>query len=238
MPDHKKVYASEAEQYEALVAREDYQQNIERALDGIVRVDGLDVIDLGAGTGRLSGLLARRTRSTRAFDISHHMLTVTRDKFRRLPGGLNLAAAADHRFIPAASASADVVLSGWSVSYLAVWNPDRWREQLDGWLTEVKRVLRPGGYVILFESLGTGNASPEKLEHLADFYPWLDETGFHYQWIRTDYKFASPEEAAELAGFFFGEEMGRRVRDENLVILPECTGVWWRKRVEDVDRAA
>jgi hypothetical protein len=37
------------------------------------------------------------------------------------------------------------------------------------------------------------------------------------------------EEAVELAGFFFGEEMADRVREERLVILPECTGVWWRR---------
>jgi hypothetical protein len=32
-----------------------------------------------------------------------------------------------------------------------------------------------------------------------------------------------------LAGFFFGAEMAERVRESGLVILPECTGVWWRR---------
>jgi predicted RNA methylase len=55
MPTHKQIYLTEAGQYEALVSREDYQGNIPRALNEIVNVDGLDVLDLGAGTGRLAG---------------------------------------------------------------------------------------------------------------------------------------------------------------------------------------
>ena len=55
MSDHqRKIYQSDADRYEALVAREDYQGNIPRALDQIVNVNGLDVFDLGAGTGRLT----------------------------------------------------------------------------------------------------------------------------------------------------------------------------------------
>jgi hypothetical protein len=77
--------------------------------------------------------------------------------------------------------------------------------------------------------LGTGNETPIQLEHLKDYYPWLDEAGFLNKWIRTDYRFESVDEAADLAGFFFGAEMADRMRENELVILPECTGVWWRK---------
>jgi SAM-dependent methyltransferase len=136
---------------------------------------------------------------------------------------------ADHRQIPIPNYSADLVVSGWSVSYLAVWNPDSWRFELEKWLGEMKRVLRPGSFIVLFESLGTGNESPIRLEHLKDFYPWLDEAGFQNKWIRTDYKFESVDEAEELSRFFFGDELGDRVRANGWVILPECTGVWWLK---------
>ena len=44
-----------------------------------------------------------------------------------------------------------------------------------------------------------------------------------------DYKFEAVDEAAELAGFFFGEEMAEQIRKKGSVVLPECTGVWWRK---------
>ena len=115
------------------------------------------------------------------------------------------------------------------MAYLYVWNAETWKVELEKWLGEMKRILRPGSFIVLFESLGTGNESPIKLEHLKDYYPWLDEAGFQNKWIRTDYKFESVEEAEELARFFFGDELGNKVRQNNWVILPECTGVWWKQ---------
>src|SRR5512143_1587515 len=227
MPDEKTIYASDAERYEALIAREDYRHNIEVALEQIIKVDGLDVLDLGAGTGRLAGLLAARPATLRLFDTSHHMLAVARDKLRRLAPQSGSVAVADHRFLPLPASSADVVLSGWSVSYLAVWSPERWRLELDAWLDEMRRVLRPGGMIVLFESLGTGNEIPLPLPHLVNFYAWLDEMAFQKTWIRTDYRFDSVEQAASLSGFFFGEEIAARIQRDALTILPECTGVWW-----------
>ncbi len=227
MPTERETYASHAREYEALVSREDYQGNILRAIFEIAPVTGRDVIDLGAGTGRLACLLAPYARTVLAFDLSAHMLSIARDKLRTARSTGWVTAAADHRYVPLAGASGDLVVSGWSASYVAVWQPERWRSELDGWLTEVRRLLRAGGRVILFESLGTGNQQPQRLAHLENFYGWLDEEGFAFKWIRTDYRFETPEEAAKVAGFFFGEEMRHRIDKERLSILPECTGVWW-----------
>jgi ubiquinone/menaquinone biosynthesis C-methylase UbiE len=136
---------------------------------------------------------------------------------------------ADHRQLPVESGSADLVVSGWSVAYLCSWHPETWRNELEKWLVEMKRILRPGSFIVLFESLGTGNESPIKLEHLKEYYPWLDEVGFQNKWIRTDYEFTSVDEATDLAGFFFGDEMANEIREKQSVILPECTGMWWFK---------
>jgi ubiquinone/menaquinone biosynthesis C-methylase UbiE len=225
----RKIYQSEGDRYEAMVAREDHQRSIPRALDEIVNVDGLEVIDLGAGTGRLAVLLAPRVRSMRAFDALEEMLRVCRE--RLAASGLTnwQVEVADHRSIPVEDHSADLVVSGWSVAYLYVWNPETWRVELEKWLSEMKRVLRPGGFIILYESLGTGHESPMPLEHLKEYYPWLAEVGFQNKWIRTDYRFESMEEAEELSRFFFGDELAEKVRQNNWVILPECTGVWWLK---------
>ncbi len=225
----RKIYESDADRYEALIAREDYQGNIMRALDKIIHPDGLDVLDLGAGTGRLTLMLAPRAKSMRAFDAAEEMLRVCREKL--VSGGFSnwQVDVADHRQLPVEDNSADLVLSGWSISYLAVWNPDSWRVELEKWLREMKRILRPNSFIVLFESLGTGNESPIKLKHLKNYYPWLDEAGFQNQWIRTDYKFESIDEAEELSRFFFGDELGDKVKANNWVILPECTGVWWKQ---------
>ena len=223
----RQIYQNDGDRYEALIAREDYQRNIEKALDEIVRVEGLDVLDLGAGTGRLAVMLAPRTKSMRAFDVSEEMLRVCRQKFEA-KGLTNWQVdVADHRSIPVADQSADLVVSGWSVAYLYVWHPETWKDELEKWLGEMKRILRPGSFIVLFESLTTGSEIPVKLAHLKDYYPWLDEAGFHNKWIRTDYKFESVDEAEELSRFFFGDELGDKVRQNKWVILPECTGVWW-----------
>ncbi len=223
------IYQTDADRYEALIAREDYQGNILRTLAQIVPdLDQRVVLDLGAGTGRLARLLAPRVRFVRAFDESDEMLRVCRDRLAA-SGLVNWQAeVADHRRLPVDDASADLVVSGWSVSYLAVWGDDKWRSNLEEWLGEMKRVLRRGQPIVLFESLGTGYASPNRLPHLMNFYPWLDEVGFQNTWIRTDYKFESLEEAEYLARFFFGDEMGDQVAKNQWRILPECTGVWWR----------
>jgi ubiquinone/menaquinone biosynthesis C-methylase UbiE len=225
----RKIYQSEGDRYEALISREDYLENIPRAVDEIIQVDGLDILDLGAGTGRLTLLLAPRAKSIRAFDASAEMLRVCRE--RLLKSGLSnwQVDVADHRLLPVQDNSADLVVSGWSVSYLSVWNSENGQAELDKWLTEMKRVLRKNGTIILFESLGTGNEAPIRLEHVEATYQWLDMNGFQNKWIRTDYRFESVEEAVDLAGFFFGEQMAAQVLENQSAILPECTGVWWRK---------
>jgi ubiquinone/menaquinone biosynthesis C-methylase UbiE len=228
MPTQEEIYKTEGDKYEALIAREDYQENIMRALREITSLENRVVYDLGAGTGRLACLLAPHVLSVRAFDISEEMLRVCREKFTA--SGLTnwQVDVADHCQLPVDDQSADLVVSGWSVAYLAVWNPETWRAELEKWMDEMKRVLKPNGIIILFESLGTGNESPIQLEHLKDYYPWLDEAGFQHKWIRTDYKFDSLEEAEFLSRFFFGDELGDKVRKNKWMILPECTGVWWR----------
>ena len=230
MPTQEEIYKTEADKYEALIAREDFQGNILKSLREIISLENLIVYDLGAGTGRLAHILAPHVSYVRAFDISEEMLRVCRDKLTA--SGLTnwQVDVADHRQLPVDDYSTDLVISGWSVSYLAVWDSEgTWRIQLEKWLAEMKRVLKPGGSIVLFESLGTGNESPIKLEHLKEFYLWLDEVGFQNKWIRTDYKFDSLVESDYLSRFFFGDELGDRVKKNNWMALPECTGIWWKR---------
>lgn len=237
MPTQEEIYKTEGDKYEALIAREDYQGNILNALKEITNLQNHfvstgsthRVLDLGAGTGRLTCLLAPIVHSIHAFDISAEMLRVCKEKLSKTNLTNWKVDVADHRQLPIEDHCANLVVSGWSVSYLAVWNKDTWREELEKWLGEMKRVLTANSYIVLFESLGTGNESPVKLEHLKDFYVWLDEVGFQNKIIRTDYKFESLQEAEELSRFFFGDELGDKVLKNNWVILPECTGVWWLK---------
>lgn len=227
LPTHDEIYAGHASEYDALVSHEDYQGNILRAVQDIMPPRGLDVLDLGAGTGRLARLLAPLAKTVVAFDLSAHMLRTATARLRDIRPDGWLAAAADHRRLPVNARAVDLIVSGWSVSYLTVGDPRDWRGRAETWLLEARRVVRPGGRVILFESLGTGNESPVRLPHLENFYRWLDEKGFASRWIRTDYLFEFYDQAEHLVGFFFGDEMIRKIRREPAPNLPECTGVWW-----------
>jgi ubiquinone/menaquinone biosynthesis C-methylase UbiE len=230
MPDHfQTIYATKAAQYEAMVAREDYQGNLLRALQEIHPLVGLDVVEFGAGTGRVTRLLAPHVTSIRAFDAAQSMLDVAASSLKSL--GLNnwQVQVADNASLPVADASADLVIEGWSFAHQVGWNPDGWRESVGMFLAEMQRILRPGGTAILLETLGTGFETPTPPPHLVPLYQWWEtEQGFSFRWIRTDYQFASVEEADQMTRFFFGDEMANRIRRDNLTILPECTGIWWR----------
>lgn len=231
MTDHfQDIYANKAAQYDAMVAREDYEGNILKALEGIRPLAGLDVIEFGAGTGRLTRLLAPHVQSIRAFDNAPHMLEIARPTLEATDSTNWTLEVAENTSLPVPDSSADLAIEGWSFGHQTGWNPDGWRESIGAALREMQRVLRPGGTAVLLETMGTGSESPAPpAPGLAEFYAWLEqEHGFLYQWIRTDYEFASVPEAEELTRFFFGDALADRIVQEGLLILPECTGIWWR----------
>jgi ubiquinone/menaquinone biosynthesis C-methylase UbiE len=227
MPSQKEIYDQHADQYDRLVSREDCQNNILRTLRQIVPLDGVDVVELGAGTGRLTRLLAPQVKSILAFDASHHMLGVAAAKLEK--GGWQnwQVGVADHRHLPTCDRTADVVIAGWSICYLVVWHEETWRDEVNRALAEMRRVLRPGGTIVILETLGTGRETPHVLDSVAAYFPFLENAGFSSTWTRTDFQFESLEEAETLIHFFFGEEMAARVVKEQLVTLPECTGFWY-----------
>lgn len=229
------IYTRHAAEYEQLVAREDYRGELPRALAAIRPATGLNVVELGAGTGRVTQLLAPYARRLAVCDISPHMLSVAAAKLRAAGRRHWRALVADNARVPLADRWADLALAGWSFGHQTGWNPSGWRITIGRALAEFRRVLRPGGTAIIIETLGTGRETPEAPSPaLAEYYAWLEgEHGYSATWIRTDYRFASLEEAARLTGFFFGEGFAARVLEDRWVDVPECTGIWWRT-AEDV----
>jgi ubiquinone/menaquinone biosynthesis C-methylase UbiE len=227
MPDHPEIYRHQAQQYEDLVTREDYQNNIIHALEKLIVLEGLSVAELGAGTGRLTCQLVPFVKTIHAFDISQHMLDVAIKKLKK-SGYFNwFTSVSDHHHILIEDNSVDLVISGWSVCYVVVDNPQTWQEELQKVIIEMQRVLHPGGKIILIETLGTGFKKPQPPENLIPYFNYLEAHGFHRTWIRTDYLFDTLEEAETLSRFFFGDEMAKKIqRTDKGFLLPECTGIW------------
>jgi len=227
MPDYQTIYNEHANQYELLVSREDFQDNIFRSIDQVTPLTGLDVVEFGAGTGRLTCLLTPVVDSIFAFDHSTHMLAVSVEKLKKSDQKNWYIGVSDHRRMPVPSEFADLAISGWSICYMVVDHPSTWQVELVQALNEMQRLVKPGGFVILLETLGTGCETPIPPADLLEYYAYLEVQGFQRSWIRTDYRFPDRLEAESSVGFFFGNEMLEKIRqDEHGVILPECTGIW------------
>lgn len=233
MGDHfKDIYANQAERYDQMVSREDQRGYLFAALTELVDLSGAVVVDLGAGTGRITRWMTFMAQQVIALDIAPSMLQVARTQLAESGMENWSLAVGDHQHIPLADNSADVVIEGWSWGHTVGWHPDDWPARIDAMIAESERVLKPDGILILIETLGTGNRQPAPpSEHLAAFYRWLeDDRGFAHRWVRTDYQFEDIDEADTLTRFFFGDELADTLRTKNQLILPECTGIWWRHR--------
>jgi ubiquinone/menaquinone biosynthesis C-methylase UbiE len=230
MSDFREMYFTHAAEYDAMIACEDYQGNLFTALNAIRSFDHADIVEWGAGTGRLTLMAAPHARSILATDRSEAMLDRAAEKLRAFDRLRWHVAVADHQHVPAASRSADLVLAGWTLPYLLPPYERDGHANLARVLTEMQRVLRPGGVIMIIDTLGTGYTTPQIVSpELGDYFEFLeDEYNFRSTWARTDYQFDSVDEAVRQLDWFFGAELTDRVTAERWLVVPECTGIWWK----------
>ena len=229
--DFHRIYERHAEAYDALVAAEDCEGRLRPALQAIAPLAGATVLEVGAGTGRVTRLLLEAGARVVASEPVGAMRAVARRRTVHLPAARCALLGADARALPVRSGWADVAIAGWVLGHLRSWHAATWRETIARGLAEMDRALRPGGTRIVIETLGTGEESPRPpTPELAGYYAWLEgEQGMRRVWIRTDYRFPDPDAAARATGFFFGEEFAGLVRQRGWSRIPECTGLWWRR---------
>jgi ubiquinone/menaquinone biosynthesis C-methylase UbiE len=228
LPSHEEIYQNSSDLYENMVSR---QPDLSEHIKAIRSYQGLDVLDLGAGSGRLSSIIAPEAKSVICTDISGAMLELLGQKLNRssstLPNWSTVVA--DHRRLPIADASIDLAISGWSISYLANTDNADWEQNLALVLDELNRVVRPNGTIIIIETMGTGTEIPDPPQFLKPYYAQLENKyGFEHHWIRTDYTFADIAEAREKTEFFFGPELAKRIEENHWSTVPECAGIWWK----------
>lgn len=206
------------------------QPDLSSVIHEIRSYEGVDVLDLGAGSGRLSMPLAGGARSLICTDISQPMLDILEGKLADSHVTRNwTTVVADHRSLPINSSSVDLIVSGWSISYLANSSQEACYENLELVMAELQRVLRPGGTMIILETMGTGTETPNPPNFLVEYYAQLEHRyGFSHRWIRTDYVFDTVEEAQRCTGFFFGEELWDKIQANQWSTVPECAGIWWK----------
>jgi SAM-dependent methyltransferase len=226
------IYRERTREYHALVMREDWQGNLLPAILAAVDLRGRDVVELGAGTGRLTGLVAPLAARVRAFDRSPAMLDTAAGHLAAFPPARVALAVAENTAVPLPDACADAVIEGWSFGHSVFGAGERWRAAAQALLSESLRLLKPGGTLLVIETLGTGRSRPEAPSPgLARWYAWLEcERGLSGSWVRTDYRFPSRDEADSLTRLFFGSSFAYEPGPGGSVVLPECTGIWWKRK--------
>jgi len=223
------IYENHADRYNELICAEDYQNNLQSALNEAVNWRDLSVIEAGVGTGRVTRLYINKAASSVCLDRSQHMLNFAQKNLSLYENKLRFATA-DNTNIPDLNSVFDIFIEGWSfghsVSDCSAGNDIR--EMTNLLICNATRNLKSGGIVVLLETLGTNVELPgAPHENLKRFYIELEQQhGFVMRKFRTDYKFDSNSEAARVMGFFFGKEMMQSVLKRNSTTIPEWTGIW------------
>ena len=229
MPEMYEIYEKHADRYEELIRAEDYRGNLRQFLHETVNWHGLSVLEGGVGTGRVTSLYIEEVASSVCCDRSQHMLNSAQDILSKYEDKLRFVRA-NNTNIPDFGDGFDVFVEGWSFGHSVsdCSSHNEVRGMMDILIQNATKDLRPGGVIILLETLGTNVDSPgAPNERLKTFYTDLEQQhGFVLKRIRTDYRFQTNDEAARIMGFFFGEEMHMSVRKRNSEIIPEWTGMW------------
>lgn len=224
--DHARIYREQPEAYDALVRAEDCDGGLGRVLDPLIS-SPCAALEIGVGTGRVTRLLLERGATVRGWEQSAAMLGVARSRLSDVdPSRLELFTA-DAYGSDFGEGWADLAVAGWVFGHAVGWHPADWRERVGGAIASMRRALRPGGRLVVIETLGTGFEAPSPPHTLVPYLDWLEHAqGMSRTVLRTDYSFDDAGQAERAMAFFFGPELAGRVRSGGLRRVPECTGAW------------
>lgn len=102
-------------------------------------VDGAAILEIGCGAGRFAVALAQRGAQVTGVDVSDAQIAAARERADRAGVGMRLLRVDAADLSPLADASFDAVVALFATPYI---------EQIDAWLAECARLLRPGGRLL------------------------------------------------------------------------------------------
>lgn len=213
-----------------MISAEDAGGNLLPAIEEFLPVEGLHVLDVGTGTGRLPLLFSGRASMITGLD-SHTAMLHENARQRNIAGGRWRLLLGDARRLPFTNAAFDLAAAGWVFGHFCGWHPHTWQQEISAAVQEMHRAVRPGGALVILETLGTGQWSPAPpTPALARYYDFLEGFwGFKRLEIRTDYRFTSVAEAVEHISFFFGQDLADEIIAQRWSLVPEWTGVWGKR---------
>ncbi len=177
----KRSFAAASDTYDAVA---ELQRTVGRELLQAIDTTHLTgtLLDLGCGTGFLTGELLARSRyeSMIALDIALPMLQAAQGKLVDQPNINYICADAEH--LPLGGQRIDAVLSNLAL---------QWCRNLDAVFTDIKRVLKPEGQLV-FSTFG-----PQTLHELKSAWATVD----HYSHVNEFYSEAQLKHFLLQAGF-------------------------------------
>ena len=161
----------------------------ESDMQALPDVRGMDVLELGCGTGYVSAWLARRGARAVGLDVTRDQLTTARRMQERFELRFPLVEASAER-VPLRDGAFDLAISEYGAS---IWcNPDVW-------IREAARLLRPGGWLVFLcnsvirmlteDELGNGGRELRRDYFGMHRIEWPDDHSVEYHlgygaWIR------------------------------------------------------
>jgi len=227
MPTMKEIYDFHSIEYDELVTKEDYQNNLKNYLLNNFDFKNKSIIELGAGTGRLTKIYAKDSKNISIYDRSSHMMDKAKLNLKEFSESIKFGIC-DNLNINEIKEKADIILEGWSFGHTAIDKFETITDTIKELIDNCKSMLNSGGTIIIIETLGTNYNKPtETSPALSKLFSILENSyNFKRYVLRTDYKFDSEEDAKRVTSYFFGEKFAKNLKNAKNGIVKEYTGVW------------
>jgi SAM-dependent methyltransferase len=231
--DFKDIFENYSEKYHELVKNEDIKILLDE-INEIIDLRNINIVEFGAGTGRLTIQLSKFANKIVAFEKSEGMLKTALTNLKELKITNCSIQKGDNLNIIELDEEFDLAIEGWSflASILSTskgFEIDNSMHLLNLQINNMIRNTKINSPLIIIESLGTYVDEPKPFDKWLPIYNCLEnELHFDKKIVRTDFNFSTIEEAIVLFSFFFGAEYKSRIVQEQKTIIPEFTGIWYK----------
>ena len=149
-------------------------EKVQRALGRQLSIQGKKILDYGCGVGRWVEYFEKAGFQYHGIDIAEEMIGIAKKLFPKVD-----FRALDKGEIPYPSASFDIVCSIGVIHH----NPYPQQEKI---LEEILRILRPGGYLLLFEGITKSKTDSSYMfeRTRAEWAVFLNRYSLKCQWYR------------------------------------------------------
>jgi SAM-dependent methyltransferase len=201
----------------------DPEGRIPAAMQAAAPIEGRVLLDVGAGVGDRTIVYARLAAHVYALELDPRALPILRGRVKSSGAANVTVLPAGAEAIPLENDSVDVAYATWAYFFGPGAEPG---------LSEVERVVRPGGDIVVVQNYGHDDLSsfwtPSEGE-CETWPPWFKEHGFTCEVVDTVWHFPGSEEALAVLAFLWGEPARAHVLEGDRVEFGYKVAVYHRQ---------